>query len=273
MAGPVSISIVTATLNAERFLPECVAAVRAQVADGATIEHVVVDGGSRDGTLDIARSAGCVVIEGRDTGVFDALNKGVRASSGEIFTVMGADDAIAPGALAIVVEWFARRTSDWAVGAHEWVNGTGRSMGLMRPPPRWIPREVFASLGWCCLSHQATYMTRELFERLGGFDTSYQIMAEYKMFAEALDIEPYDRIPERLVIGTLHGDNVSAATRSEQNLTEQRRILDAYGPSSRLRRILYRQALRLWLNGSSPTWFLGKRLYGPGAPGQRAQAR
>lgn len=268
-----SVSVITATLNAERFLPECIRAVREQVAEGLRVEHVIVDGGSDDGTVQIARASGCVILEGKDTGVFDALNKGIRASTGEVFTVMGADDVIAPGTLRVVVDWFGRRRSEWAVGAHEWINGTGRSMGLMRPPPNWIPREVFASLGWCCLSHQATYMTRDFFERLGGFDTSFKIMAEYKMFAEALDIQPYDRLRQRLVIGRLHGDNVSAATGSAVNKIEQQRIVETYGPHSELRRFLYRQALRIWLNSSSPGWFVGKRLFGPRMPARASHSR
>ena len=259
---PVSISIVTATLNAERFLPDCVEAVRHQVGDGFTVEHVVVDGGSRDRTVEIARSAGCVVLEGRDTGVFDALNKGVRAASGEVFACLGADDAVGPGALSAVAHWFNHRHSEWVVGVHRWVNGQGRSMGLMRPPPRWMPRQVFASLGWCCLSFEATYMTRDFFERLGGYDTSFKIMADYKLFAEALDVQPFDRLRHILAIGCLHGDNVSAATGSSLYITEQKRIAEAYGPRSRSVRQVYRQALRVWLNGRNPGWFVGKRLFG-----------
>ena len=260
---PVSISIITATLNAERFLPDCVRAVREQVGDGFRVEHVVVDGGSSDRTLEIARSYGCVVLEGRDTGVFDALNKGVRASTGEVFASLGADDAVAPGALSAVADWFNRRRSEWVVGGHQWINGEGRSIGLMRPPPTWIPREMFASLGWCCLAFEATYMTRDFFERLGGYDASYKIMADYKMFAEALDAQRFDRLAQRLAIGRLHGENVSAATGSRLHISERARIADAYGPRSRLLRQIYRQALRVWLNGRNPGWFLGKRLFTP----------
>jgi glycosyltransferase involved in cell wall biosynthesis len=259
---PVSISIITATLNAERFLRGCVQAVREQVGDGFTVEHVVVDGGSRDATVEIARSSGCVLIKGRDTGVYDALNKGIRVASGEVFVCLGADDAVAPGALKAVADWFNCRRSEWMVGGHRWVSGEGRSIGVMRAPPRWIPREVFASLGWCCISAQASYMTRDFFERLGGFDASYKIMADYKMYAEALDAEPFDRLAQVLAIGCLHGENVSAATSSSLYLSEGARIANAYGPRSRVLRQICRQGLRVWLNGRNPDWFLGKHLFG-----------
>ena len=263
---PVAISIITATLNAERFLPGCVQAVRAQVGEGFTVEHVVVDGGSSDKTVGIARSHGCVVLEGRDSGVFDALNKGVRAASGEVFTCLGADDAVAPGALSAVADWFNHRHSEWVVGGCQWINGEGRSIGT-RQLPRRIPREVFASLGWNCLPFAATYMTRDFFERLGGYDASFKIMADYKIFAEALDLQLYDRLTRVLAIMCLHGENVSAATGSSRFSRERERVADAYGPRSRVLRQIYRQALRVWLNGRNPRWFVGKRLFAPRAHG------
>jgi hypothetical protein len=104
-------------------------------------------------------------------------------------------------------------------------------------------------------------MTRDFFTRLGGYDPTFKIMADYKIFAEALDAQPFDRLGQVLAVACLHGGNVSAATRSLLYRTEQRRIADAYAPRSRLLRQFYRQALRVWLNGRNPGWFLGKRLF------------
>ncbi len=257
--APVAISIVTATLNAERFLRSCVDSVQHQIGHGFTAEHIVVDGGSKDATREIAQAGGCILLEGRDSGVYDALNRGIRSASGELFVCLGADDALTPDALSVIARWYRRRRSDWAVGGHQWIAGDGTPIGLMRAPPPWLPRPVFASLDWCCISAQAAYMTTELFHRLGGFDISYPIMADFKLYAEALDVEPFDRLSEVLTIGCLHGDNVSAATQSPRYLSEGRRILDAYGPSSPFLRVLYRQGLRVWLNARNPGWFVGKR--------------
>jgi hypothetical protein len=262
---PVAISIITSTLNAERFLPGCAQAVREQVGAGFTVEHVVVDGGSTDKTVKIARSYGCVVLEGHDTGVYDAQNKGIRAASGEVFACMGADDAVAPGALTAVADWFHHRRSEWVVGGNRWINSTGRSIGSMRQPPKRIPRVVYASLGWNCLPVPATYMTRDFFERLGGYDASFKIMGDYKLFAEALDVQPYDRIARVLSIICMHGANLSAATSSSVFSSERERIAGAYGPRSRVRRQLYRQGLRVLLNAREPAWFVGKRLFAPRA--------
>jgi hypothetical protein len=108
-------------------------------------------------------------------------------------------------------------------------------------------------------------MTRDFFERLGGYDTSFKIMGDYKIFAEALDLQRYDRIARVLTIVRLHPEAVSAATSSSLHSSERERIVTTYGPRSRVLRQLYRQALRVWLNASNPRWFLSKRLFAPRA--------
>jgi hypothetical protein len=90
-------------------------------------------------------------------------------------------------------------------------------------------------------------------------------MGDYKLFAEALDVQPYDRIARLLSIIQMHGQNVSAATGSALFRSERERISSAYGPRSRVRRQLYRQGLRVWLNARQPAWFVGKRLFAPPA--------
>jgi hypothetical protein len=195
--------------------------------------------------------------------VFDALNKGVRAASGEVFTCLGADDAVAPGALRAVAEWFHHRHSDWMVGGCRWINGQDQLIGSMLPPPSRIPRNVFASLGWNCLPFAATFMTRDFFERLGGYDVTFKIMGDYNILAQALDVQPFDRLAQSLVILRLHGQNLSGATGSRLFGVERERIARSYGPPSRLLRHFYRQILRFWLNGREPGWFVGKRLYAP----------
>jgi glycosyltransferase involved in cell wall biosynthesis len=260
----VAISIITSTLNAERFLPACAQSVRDQVGGGFTVEHVVIDGGSRDRTVEIARSYGCVVLEGRDSGVYDAQNKGIRAASGDVFACLGADDAVAPGALKAVAEWFRHRRADWVVGGIRFINAEGHSIGVLRQPPR-LRREMYASLGWNCLPSVAVYMTRDFFDRLGGYDPSFKIMGDYKMFAEALDVQPYDRLARLLAISCLHGQNVSIATGSSVLSSERQRIASAYGPKSPMMRQVYRQALRVWLNARQPGWFVGKLLHAPRA--------
>jgi glycosyltransferase involved in cell wall biosynthesis len=96
-----TLSIITVTLNCEPLLPGLLESLLAQ--SDPDFEWIVVDGGSRDETLQIARrfpSARATIVSGRDFGIYDALNKGVAAAHGEYYLVVGADDRLYPDAIA-----------------------------------------------------------------------------------------------------------------------------------------------------------------------------
>lgn len=96
-----TISILTATFNADEFLPALIASLRAQT--DRDFEWIVVDGGSTDTTVDVIKSAGDIVsvwISEPDFGIYDALNKAIRLASGDYYLVLGADDRLLPEAIA-----------------------------------------------------------------------------------------------------------------------------------------------------------------------------
>lgn len=96
-----SLSVITVTLNCEPLLPGLLESLLAQ--SDPDFEWVVVDGGSRDATIEIARrfpSERATIVSGRDFGIYDALNKGVAAAHGEYYLVLGADDRLRPDAIA-----------------------------------------------------------------------------------------------------------------------------------------------------------------------------
>src|SRR4051794_1648619 len=107
-AVAVSFSIVTPCLNAEATIADTLASVRAQRYDA--LEHVVVDGGSTDGTLDILRAAeGPVLfISEPDRGLSDAMNKGITLARNDVVGWLNADDVYLRGALERVAAAFAR---------------------------------------------------------------------------------------------------------------------------------------------------------------------
>lgn len=89
------ISIITATYNAAQHLPRLIASLRAQT--NKDLEWVVADGGSTDGTIDLLKEVKDleVVIDSRpDFGIYDALNRAIKLSSGEYYLVLGADDIL-----------------------------------------------------------------------------------------------------------------------------------------------------------------------------------
>jgi hypothetical protein len=118
---------------------------------------------------------------------------------------------------------------------------------------------MMAALGWCCVSQQAVYMTPQLFDELGGFDTAFRISGDYDFYCKALDTAPWSRVPVTLACFRRHGTNLSMSG-SERQIHEYGLVMERHAPSSPVRRVLEGQALRVYLNARNPTWAVRKRL-------------
>ena len=86
------ISIITATYNSEEYILHCLQSIASQTY--ADIEHIVIDGGSTDRTLEIIKSSKSITkwISEPDKGIYDALNKGVKIASGDVIGLLHSDD-------------------------------------------------------------------------------------------------------------------------------------------------------------------------------------
>jgi glycosyltransferase involved in cell wall biosynthesis len=118
------ISVVTPSFNQGRYIGETIDSVIAQ--GYPNLEHIVVDGGSTDETLEVLeryRANLTHVISERDRGQSDALNKGFRLATGEIFCWLNSDDRFAPGALFAVAMAFSARDADMVSGICEIYEG------------------------------------------------------------------------------------------------------------------------------------------------------
>jgi len=251
------ISIVTPTLNARRYLPECIASVKAQRSAGGVIEHIVVDGGSTDGTADYAEAHNVRVLRGKDKGIFDAINRGSRASSGEWLGFLGADDVLLDRALDAIVASAGHTSSPWATGSVRYIDEANKPIGNLRPLPEWVPTSMMACLGWSPTHHIATYLRREFFEELGGFNIEYTVAADYDLFLRATARAACQRIDGTLAAMRRTGTNFSArnaALGRQQCLAIRQR----YGPRFRCQQRVYREIVRVWVNAANPTWSMRK---------------
>ncbi len=113
--GMTTLSVITATFNAGELLPRLVASLQAQTDQN--FEWVVADGGSSDATLKILADAKTnlrqvVVSSQPDFGIYDALNRAVQLSTGDYYLVLGADDTLAPDAIANYKQAIAETNAD-----------------------------------------------------------------------------------------------------------------------------------------------------------------
>ena len=131
------VSIVTPVRNGLPYLPDLLRSVREQ--DYPRIEHVVVDGGSTDGTLDVLRaSPGITWVSQADTGMYEAINRGFALASGDVLAYQNSDDRYAgPSAVSCALRRLAEHPeADGVYGRFRCIDSEGRAIARSesRPP-------------------------------------------------------------------------------------------------------------------------------------------
>ncbi len=173
------ISIVTAVYNREATVADAIQSVQQQTY--RNIDHVIQDGGSTDNTLEIIKSredARTVLVSEPDRGIYDALNRGMGRATGDIVGLMHSDDIFAhTNVVAQVAHAFEDPETDCVYGDLQYVaaNDTNHIIRQWKSGP--YNRELLRH-GWMP-PHPTFYVRRTVLERLGDYDTSYQIAADY----------------------------------------------------------------------------------------------
>jgi glycosyltransferase involved in cell wall biosynthesis len=180
------VSIITVTHNSEKFLGECISSVENQRYKN--IEHIVVDGKSTDGTLDIIKKHSDTIskwICESDKGMYDALNKGMKMATGEIIGVLHSDDVFDNDwVIEDVVNTFNNHKTDAVFGDLQYVDRN--NLGIVRRTWRGktYKRERFL-YGWMP-AHPTFYIKRSAVEIHGGYESHYYSAADYEFMARYL---------------------------------------------------------------------------------------
>jgi len=174
------ISVITAVFNRSATLGDSLRSVHAQW--WPDIEHIVIDGGSTDGSLGILeqhKSRISKIVSEPDGGLYDALNKGIRHASGDVIGFMHADDEFAtPQALTRVAAAFEDPDVGAVYGDLVYVKKNDASRVVRYWRAGQYQRTLLAQ-GWMP-PHPTFYVRREVYSRFGGFDTRYRIAADYE---------------------------------------------------------------------------------------------
>src|SRR5258705_1815142 len=174
------ISIVTPVLNRVDLVGAALDSVcRAEVVP---TEHIVVDGGSTDGTLSLLRSRpGIHLVEAPGTGIYDALNLGLQAARGDIICQLNSDDLLSAGSLVSVAEAEARaRTEADAIRGRALyfaddpgLAARARTLTAEFPVPL---RPADVALGAPAIN--ALFIRRRLYDRVGYFDSRFRLASD-----------------------------------------------------------------------------------------------
>ena len=217
---PLLLSVVTPCFNSRATLRETIESVRSQ--EYPQWEHLVVDGGSSDGTLDILKSCPHLRWSSEpDQGHYHAMNKGIARAKGEVVLILNADDALRPGALRLAAEALVEHP-EWEAlfGDVVFVDAQGRKI-FQREEAVYDYRVLLYGLDYIC--HQTLFVRKAVYERLGGY--------RYQEFSNSADYEfklrlgragcRVGHLPALLVNYRYHDFGQSADRRIIRNMLEQ----------------------------------------------------
>ncbi len=184
------VSIVTPVYNLVDFIEETVLSVLNQ--DYPRIEYIVMDGGSTDGTLEILAKYRdrLRVISEPDRGTADAVNRGFRLSSGEIFAFLNGDDTYLPGAVRTAVECLTAHPEAGGVyGEANWITEDGRL--IRRYPTR--PFDPVLLAHECYICQPACFLRREIFLKAGLLDPDLECAFDYDLWIRVARLAPLQK--------------------------------------------------------------------------------
>ncbi|MCU0566180.1 MAG: glycosyltransferase [Oculatellaceae cyanobacterium Prado106] len=211
------ISIITVCKNSEQTIEKTIQSVLSQsilsesslFQTDIEIEYIIVDGLSTDRTLEIIQkytSQIHKVISETDSGIYQAMNKGIQAATGEWLYFLNSDDYLFDNTvIQDVVQCLVHNPEyDFVYGNHEARFPFGKSSIHQPAPPEQAPEE-FVSLGNCFIQPES-FFKATLFQKLGLFSEAYRIAADYEWFMRLFS-DPTVKITHfpRVIVSYAHG--------------------------------------------------------------------
>lgn len=230
MAG-LKFSIVTPCYNAAKFLPEMIADLKAQTYQD--FEHIVVDGGSKDGTVALLEAEkGIRWISEKDKGQSDAINKGFRMAGGDILAWQNADDLYFPDTLEAVARFFSENPGVGLVyGGYQQMDPDGKWICDVHGVD-WNPW-LFAH-GRFAPVQPTVFWRREVYEAVGELDLSLHYCMDIDFYSRASKKFAFARLPRMLGRFRVHMDSKTQNPENERKVyREYKGVLSRnfdYGP-------------------------------------------
>jgi glycosyltransferase involved in cell wall biosynthesis len=178
----ITISIITVCFNSHNLIGKTVQSVISQ--NYPSIEYILIDGGSTDGTLDVLekyREHIAVLISEKDDGIYDAMNKGLSHATGDLVYFLNSGDFFYNSTVLKDIEQLSRNREECGIFIGDTFfyasDTTERILGYRKDEIDYIGRVV---------NHQGIFARRSVFERIGGFDTTYKIYADFDWLLRAI---------------------------------------------------------------------------------------
>ena len=203
----IKVSIITVSYNSENTIESCIKSVLSQTYNN--IEYIIIDGNSNDNSINIInkykKSISKILIED-DRGVYDAMNKGISISSGEIVCFLNSDDFFANSeSISSLTEFIQLNNLDGCFGNICYVDNKYPD----KIKRKWISSEYVSgsfSYGWAP-PHPTFYIKRKIYELYGCFNLKFSIAADFELMLRFIEINKINIkfFPHNLVFMRLGG--------------------------------------------------------------------
>jgi len=229
MSDP-TVSIVTPSYNRAEYIEDCIESLKNQRFDD--FEHIIVDGGSTDGTIDILEREEDAYdlhwVSEEDDGMYDAIETGFEMANGEIYAWLNTDDVYFPWTLDVVTNTLADPDIDWITGHPTFMNADGTDYHVTGVRPyyrrKWIERGWYhdEALG-DHIQQESTFWTAGLWDRAGGFPADVQYAGDFWLWRRMAAVSELRTIDTVLAAHRTHEDQLSDDEVAYQNEVDSAR--------------------------------------------------
>lgn len=167
-------SIITVTLNSEKYLEECIKSVVRQKYKN--YEHIIIDGKSSDKTLEILKKYKKkinIILSEKDKGIYDAFNKGVNLSEGKFICIVNSDDVLTKNALNIINRYILKKKFDFIFGSVK------KHWGILHG---YKPNKISYSWGFYSSHSTGFFISKNAALKVGNYNIKYKYHADYDYF-------------------------------------------------------------------------------------------
>ena len=174
------ISVITVVLNGEKYLEEAILSIIKQTYNN--IEFIIIDGGSTDRSLDIIQKYENNIdlwISEKDSGLYNAMNKGIALSSGDFVGFVGSDDYLYLNTLEKLAKAAKKETIDYTVGSVDIILENGQLKEKILVLPNFLMQNRF--IFDMATHHLSFYVSRKIINKIGNFDENFNIRSDYDM--------------------------------------------------------------------------------------------
>ena len=213
------ITIITAVLNNKKYLEECLLSLHKQRYDN--YEHIIIDGGSNDGTLDIIKKYEDKVdywCSSKDKGIYDAFNNGMKLARGEYIGFLNSDDTYENNALEYLIKYVKKYPEkDFIFGA------VNKHWGTLYG---YKPRKIYWSWGFYSSHSTGFFIKRKSAKKVGLYNLKYKYSSDYDYFFRMIVKKKLNGVGtnKNEVFGTFRRGGFSSKIKFYDHFTEEIKI-------------------------------------------------